>query len=129
MYILVGRGLGDAPSCTSTNCSAVSVDRFDKQPTDLQRVLTKSFQDPARWFARLDPESRFALTSIFNRMCRYGVWCHVRLVLKIVAGEAPVMIADRIYEVPGRTPSVYFISSAGDALIKALMATGRFCMA
>jgi hypothetical protein len=129
MYILVGRGLGDAPSCTSTNCSAVSVDRFDKQPTDLQRVLTKSFQDPAGWFARLDPESRFALTSIFNRMCRYGVWCHVRFVLKIGAGEAPVMIADRIYEVPGRTPSVYFISSAGDALIKALMATGRFCMA
>jgi hypothetical protein len=105
------------------------VDRFDKQPADLQRVLAKSFKDPAEWFARLDPESRFALTSIFNRMCRYGVWCHVRLVLKIGAGEAPVLIADRIYEVPGRTPSVYFMSSAGAALITALMATGRFCRA
>jgi hypothetical protein len=129
MYILVGRGLGDASSCTSTNCSAVSADHFDKQPADLQRVLAKSFKDPAGWFERLDPESRFALTSIFNRMCRYGVWCHVRLVLKIGAGEAPVLIADRIYDVPGRTPSVYFMSSAGDALIKALMATGRFCVA
>jgi hypothetical protein len=105
------------------------VDRFDKQPADLQSVLAKSFKDPAGWFGKLDPESRIALTSIFNRMCRYGVWRHVRLVLKIGAGEAPVLIADRVYDVPGRTPSVYFMSLAGDALIKALMATGRFCMA
>ncbi len=129
MYILVGRGLGEAPSRASTNCSAISVDRFDKQPADLQRVLTKSFKDPARWFGKLDPESRFALTSIFNRMCRYGVWHHVRLVLKIGAGEAPVLFADRIFKVPGRTPSVYFMSLGGDKLIQALMATGRFCMA
>jgi hypothetical protein len=105
------------------------VDRFDKQPADLQSVLTKSFKDPAGWFGKLDPQNRFALTSIFNRLCRYGLWGHVRLVLKIDAGEAPVLIADRVYDVPGRTPSVYFMSPAGDALIKALMATGRFCMA
>ncbi|MCA9420537.1 MAG: hypothetical protein KC592_05955 [Nitrospira sp.] len=129
MYILVGRGLGKAPSCTSTNCSAISVDRFNKQPVDLRRVLTKSFKDPAGWFEKLEPDSRFALTSIFNRMCRYGVWCHVRLILKIATGEAPVLIADRIFKVPGRTPSVYFKSLGGDKLIKALMATGRFCMA
>jgi len=62
-------------------------------------------------------------------MCRYRLWCHVRLVLKIGAGEAPVLFADRVFQVPGRTPSVYFMSPAGDTLIKALMATGRFCMA
>ena len=45
MCILEGRGFGEAPSCTSTNCSAVSVDRFEKQPADLQRVLDKSFSD------------------------------------------------------------------------------------
>lgn len=128
MYILEGRGFGEVSTRASTNCSAISVDRFDKQPADLRRVLTKSFKDPAGWFRKLDPESRFALTSIFNRMCRYGLWNHVRLVLKIAAGEAPVLIADRIFKVPGRTPSVYFISLAGDALIKGLMATGRFCM-
>jgi len=105
------------------------VDRFDKQPAGLQRVLARSFKDPAGWFGKLDPENRIALTSIFNRMCRYGVWRHVRLVLKIGAGEAPVLIADRVFNVPGSTPSVYFMSLAGDALIKALMATGRFCMA
>jgi hypothetical protein len=129
MYILAGRGFGDAPSSDSTNCSAISVYRFDKQPADLQRVIARSFKDPAGWFWKLDPESRIALTSIFNRMCRYGMWHHVRLVLKIGAGEEPVMIADRVFQVPGRTPSVYFMSLGGDELIKALMATGRFCMA
>jgi hypothetical protein len=129
VYILAGRELGDTTSSASTNCSAVSVDRFDKQPADLQRVLAKSFKDPAGWFGKLDPESQIALTSIFNRMCRYGVWRHVSLVLKIDAGEAPVLIADRVFQVPGRTPSVYFMSLAGNALIEALMATGRFCKA
>jgi hypothetical protein len=129
MYILVGRGLGEAPSRASINCSAISVDRFDKQPAELRRVLTKSFKDPAGWFEKLNRESRFALTSIFNRMCRYSVWSHVRRVLKVGAGEAPVLIADRALQVPGLTPSVYFISQSGDALIRALMATGRFCTA
>jgi len=105
------------------------VDRYDKQPAELQRTLARSFRDPSVWFGRLDPESRFALTAIFNRLCRYGVWGHVRVVLKIDAGEAPVLIADRIYNVPGRTPSVFFMSLAGDPLIDALMATGRFCKA
>ena len=129
MYILAGRELGEAPSCASTNCSAVSVDRFDKQPADLRRVLAASFKDPAAWFGKLDPNERIALTAIFNRLCQYRVWCHVRLVLRTGAGEAPVLIADRIYNVPGSTPSVYFMSVAGGALIKALMATGRFCTA
>ncbi|HEY9431933.1 MAG TPA: hypothetical protein VI260_10785 [Blastocatellia bacterium] len=129
MYILAGRGLGEAAPRASTNCSAISVDRYDKQPAELQRTLARSFRDPSVWFGRLDPESRFALTAIFNRLCRYGVWGHVRVVLKIDAGEAPVLIADRIYNVPGRTPSVFFMSLAGDPLIDALMATGRFCKA
>jgi len=105
------------------------VDRFDKQPPDLQRVLARSFTDPAEWFARLSPENRLALAAIFNRLCQFRLWCHVTSVLKIADGEAPVLIADRVYNVPGSTPSVYFMSQSGDALIKALMATGRFCMA
>jgi hypothetical protein len=129
MYIFENSGLGEAPSCSSTNCSAISVDRFDKQPPNLQRVLTKSFKDPAAWFGKLDLERRGALTSIFNRLCRYGVWCQVGRILKIDAGEAPVLIADRVFQVPGRTPSVHFMSLGGDKLLKALMKTGRFCMA
>jgi hypothetical protein len=92
-------------------------------------VLSKSFKDPAGWFAKLDPESRLALASIFNRLCQYRLWCHVRAVLKVAPGEAPVLLADRVFQVPGRTPSVYFMSLGGQALIQALMATGRFCMA
>ena len=130
MYIHDNNGLGDdAPSCTSTNCSAVSVDRFEKQPPDLQRVLARSFTDPAGWFGRLSAENRFALTAIFNRLCSFGLWCHVSSVLKIGDGEAPVLIADRVFNVPGSTPSVFFMSPSGSALVDALMGTGRFCKA
>lgn len=133
MYILVGRGLGDAPSSTSSNCSAICsgipAARFDKQPADLQTVLTKSFKDPAGWLGRLDPESCLALASIFNRMCRYRLWGHVHLVLKIVPGEAPLRVPGLTFAVPGSTPSVYFLSPSGKALLQALMATGRFCIA
>ncbi len=33
------------------------------------------------------------------------------------------------FAVPGSTPSVYFLSPSGKALLQALMATGRFCIA
>lgn len=117
------------PPCTSTDCSAISVDSFDEQPADLRTVVAKSFVDPADWFEGLDSQRCFALTAIFNRMCRYGVWCHVRLILKIVPGEAVVTVDGSTFRVPGSTPSVYFMSRGGDALGKALMATGRFCTA
>jgi outer membrane protein OmpA-like peptidoglycan-associated protein len=118
------------PSCSPTNCSAVSVDSFDKQPPDLRLVLTKSFQtNAAAWFEQLEPEHRMALTQIFNRMCQYGVWCHVRLVLRIEAGERPLKLAGHSLPVYGSTPSVFFTSPPGNALLDALMATGRFCMA
>jgi outer membrane protein OmpA-like peptidoglycan-associated protein len=120
------------PSCGSTNCSAVSLDSFDKQPPDLRLVLIKSRgtkDDAAEWFEQLDSESRMAVTQIFSRLCQFGVWCHTRYIVRIAPAEAPVLLADRIFNVPGRTASVYFMSPSGNALIQALMATGRFCMA
>ena len=115
------------PNCHSDNCSAYG-NSFEKLPPDLKLVLVKSFKGKApEWFEH-EPE-RGALTQIFNRLCQYGVWCHVRIVLKIHAAEAPVLTADNIYKVPGRTASVYFTSPSGDTLIEALMATGRFCKA
>jgi hypothetical protein len=127
MYIHLGDGPGDTPSCSSTNCSAVSVDPFERQPAELQKVLQRSSNDPAAWFRKLDPKNRFALTSIFNRLCRYKLWCYVIQLLKIVPGEAP--FAGGRIDVPGSTPSVHFLSSSGDILLKALMSTGHFCMA
>lgn len=118
------------PSCRPQNCSALEGDPFDRQPPDLQLVLTKSFKtQAAAWFDKLDSDDRGALTQIFNRMCQYGVWCHVRLVLGIVAGEAPLRAAGHTFKVYGSTPSVFFTSPPGNALLDALMATGKFCMA
>lgn len=119
------------PGCDSTNCSAISGGRLDQQPPDLQRVIAASFkaEGPATWFERLDPERRLALTSIFNRMCRYGLWCHVRLLLRIEPGEPPISLGGGVFTAPGLTPSIHFTSPDGDALLAALMATGRFCMA
>ncbi|WNG88152.1 hypothetical protein C6A87_002500 [Mycobacterium sp. ITM-2016-00317] len=128
MYVVTGGGLGQPPGA-STDCSAVSVDRFDKQPAELKRVVSASFAKPAEWFDGLDRDIRVALTAIFNRLCRYGVWPQVRRIVKVTAGEAPFMVADRALRVPGVTPAVYFAAHSGDALITALMATGRFCMA
>lgn len=129
MYISTARGFGEITSCSSTNCSAVSLDPFRKQPPDLRSVLARSFKNPAQWFENLDRERRMALTSIFNRMCQHRLWCHVQRVIKVAPGERPVLIADRVFNVPGSTPSVYFVSLGGKALIQALMATGRFCLA
>jgi hypothetical protein len=118
------RALFPAP-CTSTNCSAVG-NRFDEQPPDLQQVLAASFEDPATWFEQLDSGRRFALSSIFNRLCGFKVWCHVRSVRTVFSGEPPV---GDLFSVPGSTPSVHFTTHNGDALLDALMATGRFCQA
>ena len=114
------------PLCASTNCSAISGDRFEKQPPELQRVLAASLQDPATWLEHLDSDRRIALIGIFNRMCKYGVWCHVRQFLKIEPGDLPV--ADR-FLIPGNTSSAHFVSRPWLALYNALMATGRFCQA
>jgi len=100
--------------------------RFEEQPPDLQKVLAASFKAPAIWLQQLDTESRMALSGIFNRLCRYGVWCHVGTVTKIDPGEAPV---GDLFTVPGATPSVHFTTPNGNALLAALMATGRFCQA
>lgn len=118
------------PACSSTNCSAISVDPYEKQPPDLRRVLDKSFgATAASWFAKLDSERRFALTQIFNRLCGFGLWCKVRLVTKIDAGEAPLKLAGHKFPVPGSTPSVFFTATSGDALLNALRGTGKFCTA
>ena len=53
----------------------------------------------------------------------------MRLVLRIEAGEAPLRLAGHQFPVSGSTPSVFFTSPSGDALIQALMATGKFCRA
>lgn len=119
-------------SCHPSNCSAVSVDPFDKQPPDFQLMLIKSFgtrDKAAAWFKELDPDRSMALALIFNRLCDYGLLCQIRLVVKVDAGEPPVSFLDREFNVPGLTPSVYFTRPVGADLTMALLDTGRFCLA
>ena len=130
MYFLENDQFGDAaPSCTSSQCSAVSVDRFDKMPADLLRVLNRSFKNAAGWFANLSPENRLALIAIYNRLCKYKLWCHVTSVIKIESGEKPVSALHWKFDVPGSTPSVFFNSSSEVGLLIGLLETGRFCLA
>jgi hypothetical protein len=120
------------PNCRPDNCSAGSGDSFEKQPPDFQLILIKSFRtkdNAAAWFAELDPERRMALTQIFNRLCRQGLLCQVRLVTKVVAGEPPIAFLDRLFDVPGSTPSVYFTGPNVKSLPQLLIDTGRYCLA
>jgi outer membrane protein OmpA-like peptidoglycan-associated protein len=117
--------------CRPADCSAYG-NKFDRQPPDLQLLLTKSFPPRAKaveWFEGLDDERRLALQHIFNRLCRLGLLCEVRLVVKVEAGEPPASFMDRQFSVPGLTPSVYFTGTAVKALPQTLVDTGRFCEA
>jgi outer membrane protein OmpA-like peptidoglycan-associated protein len=118
---------GTPAECSSaTDCSSVSVDRFDKQPAALRNLI--KFDDPEGWFNGLAPDLRTALTSIFNRLCRYGLLCQVRFIVKIDPGEAPISFLDHRFNVPGKTPSVYFMSPVASDWPKLLLSTGRFCL-
>ncbi|HEU4388545.1 MAG TPA: DUF4157 domain-containing protein [Blastocatellia bacterium] len=122
----------EAPSdCASTaDCSAVSLDRFDRQPAALRSLVKRSFpDDPAGWFDGLSRDLRMALTTIFNRMCQFGLLCEVRAIVKIASGEPPVSVLDRYFNVPGLTPAVYFLGADVSAFPERLVGTGRFCEA
>jgi hypothetical protein len=105
-----------------TECSAVGVDTFDKQPAALQAVLQNSFKDAAAWFNGLRAK-RPILTAIYNRLCRFGLWDTVVSVLKVESGEAPF----GPFEASGSTGSAYFTTDKASNLMAALLNTGQFC--
>lgn len=121
----------EIPDCGSTtDCSAISTKPFDQQPAALRTLIERSVQvDPAWWFAGLPSDLSLALTQIFNRLCRYGLLCEVRAIAKIDAAEPPVRVLDRLFNVPGLTPAVYFVGANVDAFPQTLINTGRFCQA
>ncbi|VVB53812.1 Uncharacterised protein [uncultured archaeon] len=111
------------PANPLANCSAVSGDPFERQPAELQSVLRGSFGDAAAWFRGLGKE-RPILTSIFNRLCQYGIWGHVGTVKKVEPGEKPFL---GVFEVSGTTGSVQFTTDKSGTLKSALLNTFRFC--
>jgi len=117
-----------APSCTSTECSALFTRPYDEQPLDLRRVLDASFSHPAEWWQGLDTDRRSALTSIYNRMCGLRLWCRVRQVRAVHPGEPPVSIWGFKFRVPGLSVSVDLVTDDNTALFEALISSGASCM-
>ena len=105
-----GEGLGQPPS-PSTNCSAISGDRFDKQPPALQEGSFHSRSwTPQNALTDLIREQQIRADINLQPHVPVRRVAHVRRILKTGAGEAPFMVADRALQVPGLTASVYFMS-------------------
>jgi hypothetical protein len=117
------------PEPAGGDCAAISGDAYELQPRGLTTVLAETRPDPERWFRRLEPERRGALTAVYNRLCRFGLWEHVLAVVDVIAGEPPLEILGAAFDVPGATPSVRFTSRGADALFDSLMRNPRFCRA
>lgn len=115
------------PVCDKTfDCAATATGQFAQQPEALRALLQRSFELPDEWWMSLSSDLRTSLASIFNRFCAFGLLCHIHAIVKAEAGEAPVWDT---FTVPGKTPSVVFITSSGDRLREALVDSGHFCQA
>jgi hypothetical protein len=117
------------PERPGGDCAAVAGDPYALQPKSLTAALAAKRSDPEDWFRGLEPQRRGALTAVYNRLCRFGLWEHVLAVEDVRAGEPPVRALGTTFDVPGATPSVQFSSRGADALIDSLMRSSRFCRA
>ena len=116
--------------CSSKNdCAAVSGDPFDQQPPALRAIIR--YAQPARWFADLPQQNRTALTSIFNRLCKFGLLCHIQHVTRVEDRETPAQIPFIFgtFDVPGKEPKAVFATPSSSEFLAAMLATSRFCMA
>jgi hypothetical protein len=110
------------------DCSASYRRDFTEQSLALQSVLLGSFENKsiekvAQWFNKLGNERRFVLTSVYNRLCDFGLWRYVESVKKVTAGEKAVW---GIFQVPGSVGSVSF-TGKGTALYDAILNGFRIC--
>jgi len=105
------------------DCSATSTASFEAQPPALQAVLRRSYGESApAWFDGLG-EKRHILTSIYIRLCNYGLWSRVTTVGNVYSGERPFLG----FDVPGSVGHVDFTSDDTHALMIQLLDTFRFC--
>lgn len=81
-------GYGPHPTILQRRAAPpVRMPPFDDQPAELRGVLEASFTagkfgcrdgaDAASCFNQLDPGARLVLTSLYNRLSRFGLWRHV----------------------------------------------------
>jgi len=100
---------------------AVSSDPYDRQPQRLLQVLEAS-GGHFLW-KKFDRDDRMAVTTIYNRISRLGLWPWVRKIHRVKKGTPPWCG----FWVQGDTPSVE-MEGDSDGLMKALLATARMCM-
>jgi len=111
------------PSLAGADCAATAGASFESQPAPLQATLRHSFGDRApAWFDGLGAR-RHILTSIYIRLCQYGLWGHVVTVGDVHSGERPFLG----FDIPGSTGAVDFTTADKRALIAATLNTFRFC--
>jgi hypothetical protein len=113
------------PGALQASCSATSGDPFERQPAELQDTLRRSFGDAKTWFRELAGK-RATLTSIYNRLCQFGLWDYVDTIRYVESGEKPFL---DVFEVAGNAGNIGFTttSDTAPALKGALLNTFRFC--
>jgi hypothetical protein len=101
---------------------AVSSDPYERQPADLRRVLDASHKDGELFWLMLDREERFAVTALYNRFQRFGLWKWTRRIRQIKKGT-PKWCG---FWVQGDTASVLF-EGDGDKLFDQVLTHPKFC--
>ena len=118
---------GILPKPAGKDCGANTGNILSQQPVSLQAVVRQSDpnrvgSNPDTWFAGLGA-MQHVLTSIFNRLCEFGVWPRVNKVRFVTPGEKPL----GPFEVPGYAGTAAFVADDRHTLMSDLLATGRFC--
>ena len=101
---------------------AVSSDTYEHQPAALRRVLDGSARDGSLYWIGLDREERSAVTQLYNRLQRLGLWSHAKRIRKVVKGTPPWCG----FWVQGDTPSVE-LEGDTEGLVRALTASHKMC--
>jgi hypothetical protein len=121
-----GVGIMDAklvPPTAGPFEGAVSSDPYERLPADLRRVLDASHKDGELFWLLLDRPDRFAVTAIYNRFQRLGLWRHTQRIRKVEKGT-PKWCG---FWVDGDTPTVRF-EGDGDKLLDQVLTHPQVCL-
>jgi hypothetical protein len=107
----------------NADCGATPAQSLPAQPAALRTVLVKSHgSDADSWFEKLG-DRRATLTSIYTRLCNYGLWDDISSIGKVYVGEKKFLGA----EVPGNVGHVDFIVKNTIQFMRNVLGSSRFC--
>jgi hypothetical protein len=120
------------PQLGSVGCDAIAGDRLDRQPLPLQKVVRASFPNPDEWFLHLGAD-RATLTAIYNRMCRFGLWHHIRSIgaieyrrHRIVSPAEPPLW--KHFHPAGAVAKIFFTTWNAGALKAGILGSQQLCL-